>query len=83
MILPACRTINFSSGSSVPSSTALRSATFRATFPDTGASKADLRTVAGMPPSTFHRALNELVRAGALVNTSTGQRPFYELPEDL
>ena len=64
-----------------PSADALLS-TFRATFADTGATKAELRTVADMAPASFHRALNDLLRAGALVNTATGQRPFYKLPED-
>jgi hypothetical protein len=51
---------------------------FRTHFADTGASKADLRAVAGMAPATFHRALNDLVSAGFLVNTGTDQRPFYK-----
>jgi hypothetical protein len=30
-----------------------------------------------MPPATFHRALNELLEAGQLINTGTDKRPFY------
>jgi hypothetical protein len=55
--------------------------TFRTHFADTGASKAELRNVAAMANGSFHRAVNELVRTGALVNTKTPQRPFYVLAE--
>ncbi len=51
---------------------------FMSAFGATGASKADLRTVSGMAPATFHRALNALVSGGALINTGTEQRPFYQ-----
>lgn len=47
-------------------------------FTATGASKADLRAVADMPPSTFHRAINELVQSGELINSGTAARPFYK-----
>jgi hypothetical protein len=51
---------------------------FVSAFGSTGASKADLRNVAEMPSATFHRSLNELVEAGALLNTGTDARPFYK-----
>jgi hypothetical protein len=47
-------------------------------FSQTGASKAELRLVADMPPATFHRALSDLLRSGDLVNTATEQRPFFK-----
>lgn len=50
---------------------------FLSAFEATGASKAELRGVANMPPASFHRALNALVMEGALVNHGTEQRPFY------
>jgi hypothetical protein len=48
-------------------------------FADTGASKAELRTVAEMPPATFHRSLSELVKRGELVNVGTDRQQFYRL----
>jgi hypothetical protein len=51
--------------------------TFVHHFAATGASKAELRLVADMPPATFHRALSDLVTRGVLVNTGTDKRPFY------
>ncbi|SCX27220.1 AAA family ATPase [Mycolicibacterium fluoranthenivorans] len=51
--------------------------TFVQTFPTTGASKAELRAVSGMPPSTFYRAVNELLKSGDLINTATDKQPFY------
>lgn len=59
-----------------PSADALMSI-YLSTFGGVGCSKVELRNVAGMNPSTFHRALSDLVRTGALVNTGTDQRPFY------
>jgi len=53
---------------------------FMSAFVATGATKADLRAVAtksGINSSSFHRSLNELVNAEALVNTGTDSRPFY------
>ncbi len=47
-------------------------------FSETGASKAELRRAAGMPPSSFHKGLNGLVNKGVLVNAGTDQRPFYK-----
>lgn len=47
-------------------------------FVHTGASKAELRNVAEMPSSTFHRALSDLVKCGDLINTGTEKRPFYK-----
>lgn len=49
------------------------------TFADTLASKAELRAVAAMPPATFHRALNALVRRGAVVQHGPEQRPRYRV----
>jgi len=51
--------------------------TFVHHFAQTGASKAELRLVAGMDPATFYRAINDLLRSGALTNTGTDRRPFY------
>ena len=49
-------------------------------FAATGATKAELRLVSGMPPSTFHRAVNALVKRGDLINTGTDKQPFYKTP---
>lgn len=54
--------------------------TFVQHFHTTGASKAELRTVANMPPATFHRALSALVDEGRLTKHGTDQRPFYKQP---
>lgn len=51
--------------------------TFVHHFVHTGASKAELRTVAELPPATFHRALSDLIKSGELVNEGTDRRPFY------
>jgi len=51
--------------------------TFVQHFESTGASKADLRAVADMPPATFHRAVSDLVKSGDLKNVGTDKRPFY------
>lgn len=61
-----------------PTADALLS-TFREAFLDTGATKAELRNVAGMSPGSFHRALNDLLSAGVLTNTGTDSRPFFKL----
>lgn len=61
-----------------PTADALLS-TFREAFLDTGATKAELRTVSGMTGGSFHRALNDLLSAGVLTNTGTDLRPFYKL----
>jgi AAA domain len=53
-------------------------AVFETHFANTGATKAQLRDVAEMNPATFYRALNDLLERGALVNTGTTARPFYE-----
>lgn len=47
-------------------------------FSQTGASKAELRNVAEMPPATFHRAVSDLLQSGDLENCATEQRPFYK-----
>ncbi len=56
-------------------------ALFMDTFVDTGASKAELREAArerGITSSgTFSRALNALLRTGALQNKGTDARPYY------
>jgi hypothetical protein len=51
--------------------------TFVHHFAQTGASKAELRAVAEMPTATFHRALNDLLQCGELINDGTNKRPFY------
>ncbi len=56
--------------------------TFVSTFAATGASKADLRNAAGMASASFSRALNDLVKSGALINHGSEQRPFYKLAEE-
>jgi hypothetical protein len=48
-------------------------------FTATGASKAEIRLVADMPPATFYRAISELVESGRLINVGTDKRPFYRL----
>jgi hypothetical protein len=53
--------------------------TFVRHFEHTGASKAELRLVAELPPSTFHRSLSSLLEHGDLINTGTDKRPFYML----
>lgn len=47
-------------------------------FGESGATKAELRTVADMAPATFHRAVNELLKIGSLINTGSEKRPFYQ-----
>jgi hypothetical protein len=65
-----------------PTMEALMSA-FMSAFGDNGATKRELREVAGMAPATFQRALTDLLKQGALVNTGTDLRPFYKAaPED-
>jgi hypothetical protein len=51
-------------------------------FGGTGCTGAQLRDVTDWPRTTFYRALSELVESGELVNTGTGQRPFYVRPGD-
>ena len=52
--------------------------TFVHHFVHTGATKAELRLVAEMPPATFHRALSDLIKSGDLVNEGSDRRPFYK-----
>lgn len=52
--------------------------TFVHHFGATGATKAEMRNVADMPGATFHRAVNDLLKSGDLVNTGTEKRPFYQ-----
>lgn len=47
-------------------------------FGTTGATGAQLREACGLSKSTYYRALNSLVRAGALVNNGSDARPFYK-----
>lgn len=49
---------------------------FLSAFDTTGCSRSDLRGAAEMPSSSFHRALNELLKSGQLANTGTDKRPF-------
>ncbi len=58
-------------------------ALFADIFADTGATKAELRVVAGQAPATFARSLSALVRTGALVNAGTDARPFYKIGSNL
>ena len=36
------------------------------------------RNTSARPPSTFHRALSDLVESADLVNMGTDKRPFYK-----
>jgi hypothetical protein len=54
--------------------------TFAHSFAHTGATKAELRTVAidaGMSSMSYYRALDDLLESGQLTNTGTDKRPFY------
>ena len=55
--------------------------TFVHHFVHTGASKAELRNVADMPPATFHRALGDLLKSRDLINDGTDKRPFYRVAD--
>lgn len=52
--------------------------TLREAFPD-GAHSGQLRTAAGLPDSTYYRALGQLRTAGLVQNTGTSHRPFLVL----
>ena len=52
---------------------------FTSHFADTGATSTQLRDSIDLPRATFYRALNDLVKHGALLNTGTDKRPFYKL----
>ncbi|GAC1332360.1 MAG: hypothetical protein NVSMB13_21010 [Mycobacteriales bacterium] len=56
-------------------------AVMRDSFGTTGAAGSVLRETSELAKSTHYRALNSLVRRGALINTGTDKRPFYVLPE--
>lgn len=56
--------------------------TFMSTFSATGATKADLRNASGMAPATFARAVNDLLKSGAIVNHGTELRPFYKIARE-
>ncbi|MCU1592169.1 MAG: DnaB domain protein helicase domain protein [Frankiales bacterium] len=47
-------------------------------FADSGCNKTELRNAAAMPPATFDRSLKALLRAGALTNVGTDERPRYK-----
>lgn len=49
-------------------------------FASIGATKAELRAASDMSNATFHRALSDLLQAGALINHGTDKRPFYKEP---
>jgi hypothetical protein len=53
--------------------------TFVSTFSETGASRAELRNASAMASASFGRAVNDLVKAGALINEGSDTRPFYKL----
>lgn len=55
---------------------------FMSTFDETGATKADLRNTADLPPATFHRALNGLLAKGILTNEGSDKRPHYRRNQD-
>ena len=50
---------------------------FSSNFGSTGATRAELKTVCDLPPSTFAYAVNLLVSDGVLVNEGTKLRAFY------
>lgn len=52
-------------------------ATFRHHFSTSGATKSELKAVAGMSDGTFYRALDDLLKRSDLVNEGTDQRTFY------
>ncbi|MCF6386533.1 helicase RepA family protein [Mycobacterium sp. MBM] len=56
--------------------------TFVHHFSQTGASKADLRKVAGMPDATFYRAVGDLLKSGEIINVGTDKRPFYKAEQE-
>lgn len=60
-----------------PESEATLLATLRSTFPE-GAYSGQLKEAAGLPNTTFHRALAALKARGEVVNAGSHQRPFYE-----
>jgi len=47
-------------------------------FSATGASRAQLKLVSKLTEPTFYRALNDLLKVGALVNSGTDKQPFYK-----
>jgi AAA domain len=52
--------------------------TFVQHFSTSGATKRELRDVCEMSTGTFHRALDDLLKSGELVNEGTDKRPFYK-----
>lgn len=52
---------------------------FKSHFELTGAYTTQLFEVAGMPKTTFYRALGDLLKRGDLINEGTDKRPFYRL----
>jgi hypothetical protein len=55
--------------------------TFVHHFSSTGATKKELRDIADMTTGTFHRALDDLIKRGDLINEGTDKRPFYRAPD--
>jgi hypothetical protein len=51
--------------------------TLQGTFPN-GAYSGQLRDAAGLPKTTYYRALAALERRGSVLNSGSHQRPFYE-----
>lgn len=49
-------------------------------FGGRGATATQLLNSSEMPPSTFYRALTDLLESGDLVNVGTDKRPFYKEP---
>lgn len=80
-VLDSCVLVSTQRVDKRPTADALLSI-FLSTFSETGASKAELRVAAGMPPASFHRALNDLLSSQLLINAGTEQRPFYKIPEE-
>jgi hypothetical protein len=49
-------------------------------FSETGCTPSQLLLVSGMPKSTFHRGLNDLLKSGELVNIGSPKRQFLVRP---
>ena len=49
-------------------------------FRDVVASSSELKEASGVPKTTFHTAVQELVEGGFLIRTKQGQRYLYSLP---
>lgn len=73
-------TIMSAGAADMPDSARLVLSAFMSAFETTGAYKAELRTVANLPPATFHRGLNHLLKQHQLINTGSDARPFFKAP---